>query len=630
MSLVFPQTTIALINAVANNRRHPGLQLDKLSVPGDQTAQKTALATVCSIPGDPPLLTALLERRKRLLGTLPGALFFSCQTNGPLTLHLARASALENAGICLHPLYGFAYLPGSGLKGMARAYAETVWLPAQTDQKQAWRKIEDLFGWAPGSDQGKDWKPNGIPERAKDDRSRVGSIVFHDAWPVQWPKLLVDIVNNHHPSYYRGEDAPGDWDSPNPVYFLAVTTGTAFEFALAKRRTDVPDALLVQAREWLDGGLTYIGAGAKTAAGYGSFVCSTVTKGSTLLPNSTAFAECEITLELATPAFLAGAGGQKDDCDLRPATIRGLLRWWWRAMHAGFVAVPILRRLEAAVWGDTTGGGAVRVEVAPLGEVKPRLYDKQAEARKNLLPRTPDKKTTQGLWYNSYGMHDAGKQRHYLPPETKWKLVLRARDGLFVFTDRDGKPIPSSARRIDKVILLDQARVALWWLCMVGGVGSKARKGFGNFCFPSKLDGFAGGRFVSKGKQLREACGLTDDGFKELLADSPALRQMVDLGRQIQKDGDGWVHLVLPTSNIWQAIDEVGMAAQMFAKKYKHQREKALSAFRVVSGILPGATSVPVRACRTAMPPRCITTFIRRELVAFSALPPFRPPACQT
>ena len=42
---------------------------------------------------------------------------WSQATSGRLTLHLARASALENAGLCLHPLYGFTYLPGTGLKG---------------------------------------------------------------------------------------------------------------------------------------------------------------------------------------------------------------------------------------------------------------------------------------------------------------------------------------------------------------------------------------------------------------------------------------------------------------------------------------------------------------------------------
>ena len=199
MSLVLPQSTVTIINAVANSHRHPGLQLDKFGVPGDQTAQKAALAAVCQIPGDPALLATLIERRKRLLGTLPGASLLSCTTSGPLTLHLARASALENAGICLHPLYGFAYLPGSGLKGMARAYAETVWLPAQTDQKQAWRQIEDVFGWAPNPDRRQQINDPNHPAKARrrDDndpespevKASSGNIVFHDAWPESWPQL---------------------------------------------------------------------------------------------------------------------------------------------------------------------------------------------------------------------------------------------------------------------------------------------------------------------------------------------------------------------------------------------------------------------------------------------------------
>ncbi len=67
----------------------------------------------------------------------PGPCDGGRRPSGPLTLHLARASALENAGLCLHPIYGFAFLPGTGLKGLARAYAETVWLPSQTDPAEA-------------------------------------------------------------------------------------------------------------------------------------------------------------------------------------------------------------------------------------------------------------------------------------------------------------------------------------------------------------------------------------------------------------------------------------------------------------------------------------------------------------
>ena len=55
-------------------------------------------------------------RRSRMLVAC-SATRFKATTVGPLTLHLARASGLENAGIHLHPIYGFASLPSSGLKG---------------------------------------------------------------------------------------------------------------------------------------------------------------------------------------------------------------------------------------------------------------------------------------------------------------------------------------------------------------------------------------------------------------------------------------------------------------------------------------------------------------------------------
>ena len=68
----------------------------------------------------PPPDFPFADLLKRWKSVTAGATTVSAITIGPLTLHLARASALENAGICLHSLYGFTYLPGSGLKGMAR------------------------------------------------------------------------------------------------------------------------------------------------------------------------------------------------------------------------------------------------------------------------------------------------------------------------------------------------------------------------------------------------------------------------------------------------------------------------------------------------------------------------------
>ena len=128
--LVLPRGVADLLQNVACAERHPGLQLDKFSRPGSQEVQRDAVERVCVAVGDPELLASLSHRRDKFL-IRAGAKRFRAVTAGPLTLHLARTSGLENAGIHLHPVYGFACLPGSGLKGMARAYAETVWLGDQ-------------------------------------------------------------------------------------------------------------------------------------------------------------------------------------------------------------------------------------------------------------------------------------------------------------------------------------------------------------------------------------------------------------------------------------------------------------------------------------------------------------------
>src|SRR5690242_11047669 len=141
--IALPRSTQSVIEQVQLAERHPGLQLDRLVIPGDQERQREALLKVTRAPGDRALFAEVSRRRKECL-LMGGARFESRTTASPLTLHLARANALENAGLALHPVYGFAYLPGSGLKGMARAYAETLWLPVQPDARAAGRLIEEV------------------------------------------------------------------------------------------------------------------------------------------------------------------------------------------------------------------------------------------------------------------------------------------------------------------------------------------------------------------------------------------------------------------------------------------------------------------------------------------------------
>lgn len=477
---------------------HPGLRLDKFSPPGDMKAQKESLDAVANLHCRDPEATALLDiARRRWERALPGgSLRFAAVTATPLTLHLSRANALENAGPRLHPVYGFACLPGSGLKGMTRAWAETAAGAAPAE-------IDAVFGWAADGANRKD--------------SSAGGVVFHDAWPATWPELQVEITNNHHPDYYQKRQPPGDWESPVPVYFLAVAPGVNFEFALTPARGCPPETL-DRARKWLEAALCHAGAGAKTAAGYGGF--RLVTGEVPPLPAAERLARFETPLELVTPAFLAGASQLAADCDLHPGTLRGLLRWWWRTLHAGHVSLDGLRRMETLVWGGTGQNGGddggqgsavgIRLERSD-GKNPPVAYEKDT-------------------------------RRFYRPEGTCWRLVLTARPVCF---DKD-RVIPAEA-------ILEQAQAALWLLTRYGGVGSKARKGFGSLA-DAPIQGLS----------RREDCQEAARRFRQRIeaqpgsvAEAMALEQALFARKALE---------VKKTDPSWRALDHAGSLLRDFTK----------------------------------------------------------------
>jgi len=179
---------------------------------------------------------------------------FYAATDSRLIIGLGSESVIET-GMTLHPLYGFPYLPASGLKGLARAYAEIV-------EEASKEEILNIFG-----SEDKD------PRKIEQD-NRQGRVFFMDGLPVAFPKLDLDIMNPHYGDYYQGKTdskgkpiPPADYLNPVPVTFLTVAEGQTFSFVVYSREKDLAD----KAREWLIGGLTQLGAGGKTNVGYGYF-----------------------------------------------------------------------------------------------------------------------------------------------------------------------------------------------------------------------------------------------------------------------------------------------------------------------------------------------------------------------
>lgn len=210
---------------------------------------------------------------------------FACATDWRLIAGFGRKGPLE-VGFTFHR-YGFPYLPGSSLKGLART-AAVVELWNACSQSVELNDLDEMLA-EPDDQKYSNRFSALLPEALQADidlaasirsvfgtQDNAGRVVFLDAIPDsgQTVNLELDILNPHYPDYYREGRPPTDWQNPIPVYFLAVAAGTRFWFGVGWRLptfTDDDSTLLEKAEAWLQFGLQELGVGGKTSAGYGFF-----------------------------------------------------------------------------------------------------------------------------------------------------------------------------------------------------------------------------------------------------------------------------------------------------------------------------------------------------------------------
>jgi len=178
---------------------------------------------------------------------------FSLQLESRLVTGLGAHGPLE-AGFRFDRL-GFPVLPGSGLKGVARAYAHLV---EQRDESDP--AFLAVFGRVPTSGEAHEV-------------AQAGALVFFDAYPEPGWRLELDVMTPHYPDYYRGDTPPTPWQNPSPITFLTVAPGTRYWIAIGLRQDarDSDGRLRALATDWLQKGLAQLGFGAKTTSGYGVF-----------------------------------------------------------------------------------------------------------------------------------------------------------------------------------------------------------------------------------------------------------------------------------------------------------------------------------------------------------------------
>ena len=162
-----------------------------------------------------------------------------------------------------------------------------------------------------------------------------------------------------------------------------------------------------------------------------------------------------------TPMFLSGADGQTPE--LRPPSIKGALRFWWRAMngHLGLedtkdrqdnktvVIKAGLHSQEAAIFGGAGGdsGGqrsSFSIQVNELNRVS------------NTFPLVPHK----------------GMQQSAIAPGTTFEVILRVPEKYSVQIQERNKAVE---------IFNQEKLIALFQLtCLLGGMGKRVRRGMGS------------------------------------------------------------------------------------------------------------------------------------------------------
>jgi CRISPR-associated protein Cmr1 len=178
--------------------------------------------------------------------------------------------------------------------------------------------------------------------------------------------------------------------------------------------------------------------------------------------------ELKLDLEVLTPLFMGGAG---PSAELRAPSLKGLLRFWYRAVDPRFNEPWDGHRLsrEAHLFGGTARGSGQSGFLLRVESSSP-VYQQWKDFRAARFSKGSGKHSRNGLVYLGYPFQMAGNEnRTAIAPGHRFSvrcIVPRSTGG------EQGAGDATDIRR---------SVVAAWWLLThLGGAGSRARRGFGS------------------------------------------------------------------------------------------------------------------------------------------------------
>jgi CRISPR-associated protein Cmr1 len=163
----------------------------------------------------------------------------------------------------------------------------------------------------------------------------------------------------------------------------------------------------------------------------------------------------DVELEAVTPLWIGGADRH---AELRPPSMRGCLRYWFRALAGGLLqeSLPEIFAAESAVFGSTARASAVVVRL--FGS--PRIG----------IPIADEPEPPPGLGYMFWSVLQ--QKRDAILPGERFRLRMTLRPLPFAAVEVAG-------RKLEKADCFELAAVALWLFVRLGGVGARSRRGGG-------------------------------------------------------------------------------------------------------------------------------------------------------
>jgi len=151
--------------------------------------------------------------------------------------------------------------------------------------------------------------------------------------------------------------------------------------------------------------------------------------------------------ETITPMFMYGADGKT--AELRPASIKGVMRFWWRAIH-GNSNIKELKEAESLIFGSTKERSKVNIRVRKK-EFKVKKF---AEIKEKF-----------DYLFFSIKMQNKEEPKEYFE-KIKFEVILSSSDKK----------------------ALTEASYSFILLSLFGGLGSRSRRGGGSFVINSISD----------------------------------------------------------------------------------------------------------------------------------------------